>query len=312
MNSAEAIDTRVCTSALECALPIYIRMLPRDMAALFDWVETGKVPHRLLQSHSEAWLMTAYSELREAGLMADKWLHASIDELHGQKLDDLSDLSLAAYASLLQDRSHESNDRGRDRIRLCDAYQRLLDNGQGSILLDYGWLYGDILEYPMEMDYDMFWRIHDHALVHEIHYGTEARLLDVLLRRVTDEIEEGDLNRGVEWISRIIENYPGKFAVYERAATAFFQAKRDALGQMVLHVAGTLTLDPEEAHEYDDVCFLYRRKEHVEPRGTGEELRLARALSRSAKNGVGLSPAELTRALFPAIDMVPVKQIAVL
>ena len=310
MSSTEMIDARVYTSALECAVPIYIKMLPGDMAALFDWVETGKMPHKLLANHSEAWLITAYSELREAGMMADKWLHVHIRELHDQKLDGLNDVSLVAYASVVQDRSHESNDDTDDRNIMYDAYRRIIHNPHGSILLDYGWLYGDVLDYQVMPEDELYWQIQVRALAHAICYGDEGRIFVALVRRISDEIEMGDLNQGVEWISRIFENFAGRFYVYERAAAAFFQGQQDGLGQMVLQAAGALNLDGEDAEEYQDLCCMYRKKETRTPPSPELEKRLAMAMTVPAERSDTLTLSQLIKELFPAIDSIPVKRIA--
>jgi hypothetical protein len=310
MSPTEMIDARVYTSALECAVPIYIKMLPGDIAALFDWVETGKTPHNLLANHSEAWLITAYSELREAGMMADKWLQVHIRELYEQQLDGLNDLSLVAYVSVVQDRSHEATDNADDRSRMYDAYRRLIQNPRGSILLDYGWLYGDVLDYQVMPEDELHWQIQDCALAHAICYGDEGRIFAAMVRRISDEIEMGDLNRGVEWISRIFENFAGRFCVYESAAAAFFQGNHNLLGQMVLQAASSLNLDAEDAHAYQDLCFMYRRKETGARPSPDLEKRLAMAMANPAEGSKKLTLLQLIQELFPSIDRVPVKQIA--
>ncbi|MBN2715015.1 MAG: hypothetical protein JXX14_04115 [Deltaproteobacteria bacterium] len=298
--------------ALEFAMPIYLSIAHFELMEIFDWMAHGTVPGDILAEKGEQWLRSACGQLEAVGELAEAWLQMDTQPLLMQPIDGLDDLCLSVYASILQDRDFSqdsSNSSQLEREKMCAAYRLLMDNPQGTVLLDYSWLYGDIIEYRMVADDEAYWHAQNVALAFELKYGSADQIRERLICRVYDEITEGDFERGVRWFALLIENWPDTFEVYESGAAALFKAGQKRLANEVLYRAQHLKMDGEIRHFYEDLCFMYDVKPQKLRPESQLEKRMVRALSQPLPKSERLNAAAMLESLFPNIKTLPVKQI---
>lgn len=300
--------------ALDCVLPLYSKIGVNTVEAIFDYIYEGVRDVSLLAQRSEGWIIAAYKELRAAEILADRWMDMDIAVLYNIRLDGLDDFSLATYASIVQERDAEEAfetekcARGWDRAIL--AYSILTKNSEGSVLLDYGWLYRDLLGYQMVLDDDAYCQILERMVAFEYKWGTEDTVLNALGYLACDSIATGRISAGSEQLVRILESRFCSFSIFEKAVVACHRIGKLTACKILLDAA--LKLSQTNAalrHAYDDLEMMINLPP-IPPAPTNLfEKKLANAVSQSQFQKSTLSAKELANELVPHLASLPVKSI---
>lgn len=300
------------TESLLRLLPQHCRLDSGEMAALFNWTTRGKIPEELGDNFEEKWLRLAFQQSRDVIFLADKWCHVSVDVLFSQKLDGLDDFALATYGTALLERDHECGNLtalGSSWSKICDVYNRIVDNPVGTVLLNYSWLYNDIVQLGMVDNAQRVRQLHHIALAFELRHGTDFGVSRWLLALAVHLMQTGCTGEGMEALARILESHVRCFDVYEVAANMLFDSGKNALGRLVLDAMDAISMNRGQRRRYEEQCRLYIREPSREFSLTQGEKRVAEAVGRAGCASNESCVSALASELVPHIDQVPVKQI---
>ncbi|MBN2716948.1 MAG: hypothetical protein JXX14_13935 [Deltaproteobacteria bacterium] len=303
-------------SSLLCILPQYCRLSPAEMEALILWQAGIGKAVSLRRLYGERWMLAAVQDVRAAAVLADKWLYADTRTLQGQKPDGLNDFALATFAGVLEERDSETAigmDSSQSWEKMCDIYWQLIRNRDGTVLLNYSWLFNDMIRFARVKDDTVMTALQRMALAFELKKGTPEGLVHMLLLHAEQLLLRGKTSDGTVLVARLIENHPWDYGVYEAAATAFFNSGELWLGQLVLDAAALLPKNRHQLNRYRDLCTVYsgscRITQLKKPAPNYYEY-VALALRTPIRPQSG-NDKKLVRELVPGIDEMRVKRFRV-
>jgi len=298
-------------SALNCALPIYLAASVRTLEEIGQEGTGRRVSGAKAGKYSTAWKEAARAEMSRTDALMDEWLELGGDELAAVPLDGLDDFSLCTYESLTMHSEHHSDalwDRGKDALRRIPA------NPQGSVLVDYEWLYSDLVAYQTMASFEDDIAVLRTALAHNLHYSGGGGAESLLRLMMEIWIENGCVKDGVNLLLQVLQAAPLAFEFYEKAAIAFTNSRRYRAAETALQGAGKVVYHTGSwQHEYDDLRMrmTWGHKndgiDEAEPQEWEKRLQLAVRQNPRRVRNVGF--AGLVRDIIPDIDGVPVKDI---
>ena len=313
MNSYDCYLQHEYVDALSVLLPQHCVLSPMEMEALLTWMQDGCVPALLYGKYDESWMMAAWQQSRSAGVLSDKWLHVNFDVLFAQNLDGLDDFSLATYAAALLERDHEFIDlsgQQKSWMKLCNVYKRIADNPEGTVLLNYSWLFLDMLQYAMVGSEKELRALFDAALAFELEYGIRAGVCRILVMYAGQLLHQKRVSEGILALARILETHPDEFDVYEEAMKMLFQENESKMGQMVLTAMARIPMGENQRQRYSEYCRIYSFTDCSNGWETCLEQRLVQSLTPVCRVRHQPPLRALVAELVPSLKCVPVKQVS--
>ena len=301
-----------CADALSILLPQHCVLSPVEMEALFKWMQNGRIPVLLYGKYDEAWMMAAWQQSRTAGVLSDKWLHVNVDLLFAQNLDGLDDFSLATYAAALLERDHEFIDMSGQQkswMKMCNVYKKIVDNPEGTVLLNYSWLFNDMLQYAMVGSEKEMRALFNTSLAFELEHGTDAGARRILVMYAGHLLHQKHISEGILALARILETHPNDFEIHEEVMKVMFQENELKMGQMVLTAMARVPMVENQSRRYREYRRIYFRTDCADSCETWLEERLLQSLTppRCASHQPMLSA--LVAELVPRLKRVPFKHI---
>ena len=201
--------------------------------------------------------------------------------------------------------------------RGVEALRRVLDNPVGSVLVDYEWLYGDLVAYDNLDSEAAHLGAVKRILAHNIRYGKGKGVPGILRQLMGEMLRCEQMEAGVNMLVRMLQSDPLAFEVYERACVAFLGNRQYRAAKAAFRGAGKIVyLTGDFRQDYDDLSMCMPDGTPEDSRDGGrpseweQRLRLVvRQFPRQLRPATHL---QLARELVPDLDQVPVKEIPAL
>ncbi len=298
---------------LSMFLPLYTRATIGHLEACHQAVEAGRELDGIVPDRTADWVRAAYEQTRHTESLLDQWRSLSDEQLVNLPLNEMDDFSLATYAQYLFELElSDSPLEERIRARNVEAQVACLRSAQGSELVDYDWMFSDLLGYDMVEDEAVYDDLMLRSLAHNLRFKEGQRAPMIIAEIATDHLAADRLELGVELFSNLLETYRDSFEILEAAAIAFRNIQFAGVAERILREAMALAhRTGDYHHEVDDLAMMVKMSSGSDHPCTPEEQialrRVEIALSKTLPTQSKRCPQRFTRRLFPSIDDVPVK-----
>ena len=210
--------------ALNDALPLYAKITIPALDDLWHCVQNGKSIKGLFKYESRAWVEAAFKDAMRAEKNASIWLNMNDEEFLNVNLEGLDDFSLITYSTITLDFSSENfqydiNEKG------SEALLQVLKNKEGSVLVNYEWLYSDIVQYETSLEFDEMMNILKASLAHNIYYEKNDKVRDILNHIVSEYFNFDSAPEAANMVMRMMDCDPFNLEVYEDACIGFLNLR---------------------------------------------------------------------------------------
>jgi len=252
------LDGSGCLTSLDVVMPMYATVTREEAAAICGAVAGGEDLDAVIPGRSRAWVAAAWEELDKARALAEEWLYLEDDEFSNAirtVLPTLEDFSLAVVYEATQLRDN------RDIQDLaCEALRRIPLNRNGSVLLNYEWLYADMAQYDVMEDGQARLDLYRLAMQHNLMLGDGEALLSQLEGLMAELFRQGLMDEGVNKLACLVHAMPFRFSTWDSAMNSFMGMKKYAPALWMLTQAMKTTSEPDTLDELLVLRKSLRRK----------------------------------------------------
>jgi hypothetical protein len=305
-------------SNLDVTLPLYTTAHINKLESCHGDMAAGRDLNKTVEGKSKKWVLEAVKDSFNAEILSDRLCEMSDGELIAYPFDGLDDFTLATLAQMLFDRNEGSPEIGEKlQDRNGEALLAVLCSKKGSVLVDYDWLFSDMVAYEVsEADpVNLLMR----SLAHNIEHCDGNRVVAILSHLSSLQIETDQGKEGVALLADLIKHDPQNFDVYDHGAISLANTGHLKLACAVAKRGLDMVVRTASRNDSaDDLGFHLQQWKNSKREVMGSPIPgdcarlLEEALNTSFYSPNEFLGVDLARKLVPTLDQVPVKQMPTL
>ena len=196
-------------SLLDDFCPLYTAVSRGDLEACAKVVSGGPIPAHL-QDRERMWIRGVGTAALETEAVCDEFIQMDAVDQLSFPLDGLSDFSLAALSDILVQSMDGNHLEGQDTM-INDLLLRALDSKTASPMLDYEWIFEDMVQYHVvdRRGIDPVWTLKRSA-AHHLKFGDGSRMPQILIHMASVHMELDELSEAVRVYCELLRFDPAR------------------------------------------------------------------------------------------------------
>ncbi len=306
---------------LDYALTMYTTAHLTKLETCQRDIVLGRDLSKTIPGRSAEWVRAAAEESSKAEQLADHLIRMSDEELIAYPLENLDDTSSTTLAQIMWERAMSESNRETSEALLMrndEALVGALHSPQGSVLVDYDWLFSDTAENPCQSNDRDPIDILILSLAHNLAHDAGRKVPGILRHMASIYLASGEIEPGIRIVGELLKHDPRDFDTYHSAAIELSNLKCTSLALVVANRGLEMALETSSfSEEADDLAFhteclkKHSTEDRVPPISPQTSSLLQKALQTPFDTRTHLSAQALVRRVIPEIDAIQVKRFPV-